>query len=162
MCFLVSGVQTTYAFLGTDISYHKGYMWFRHLRPIRIGGTPVIRTPVNIMGCNTVCVNSGATTFRMPAIADWLALSSSWGDYTTRQGGGCQFAITNLTGQALTIDITTNSGYTLWDSNTNTGFTVNKSVATGLTHVFTIAHDSSAANKMLVYYEGTMGVPSFS
>lgn len=123
----------------------------------------MIRTPGQILGTNTVCVNAGATTFRMPANTAWDALFGSFGAAANRDHRVCSFWITNLTGNALTIDITTlgNSKYTLWDNNTNTGFTVNKTIPTGTCCFFRIGPDTTLGS-YVIYLEGSMATTSFT
>jgi hypothetical protein len=159
----VAGSQRTYAFFGPSISFSSGFLFQNAGRPIRVGGTPVIRTAGQILGTNTVCVNAGATTFRMPANTDWDALFGSFGAAANRFHRVCSFWITNLTGNTLLIDITTlgNSKYTLWDNNTNTGFTVNKSIPNNIVAFFRIGPDSTLGT-YTIFFEGSMTPDAFS
>lgn len=98
----------------------------------------------------------------MPATSQWTAYAASLGDYTTRGGGAAKFWVTNWTGNTLTIDITTNGGYKMWDANTNTGWTVNKALsATAGTALFYIVFDSSSATNMNLVFQSYAGMPVF-
>lgn len=117
-------------------------------------------TAGQIIGRNIVCTNAGATTFRFPPISQWTAMANSFGDSTTRAGRGAKVWVTNLTGNALTIDITTNAGYTLWDDNTNSGWTVNKQLGAGSSTALFYFMFAGASTMNVVYAQNT-NIPQF-